>query len=343
MTFAACTKRTRLAVVAGLAAVFLAYAGTPAPVLAQDPTLVIGGRGGNPVEVDLSVLGGSGNQGRGKLLFPGSPYRPGQSIILRPPGTKPARLKKRRRKNAKRATHRHLKIKPRATTRMAAPTAPPKRPLLLAKPKVKSRPPAKKKRKRAAAAMKATPPKTAMAPIPAPPKAGRKSPPPTSLRGKTPPVSRPPPPPRPLVAAAPRTPVASAPLTKKSRPAAKRPGTGRQVAAIPRPGPIALGSSQRILFPPGSARLAEDGQALLRRISAVLKKNPALRLRLKAYARGGSQNVSQARRLSLSRALAIRANLMKQGIGPTRIDVQALGSTVADGPPNRVDLLVSAR
>ena len=104
-----------------------------------------------------------------------------------------------------------------------------------------------------------------------------------------------------------------------------------------------MGSSRRVLFPPGSARLAEDAQATLKRISTALKKNSALRLQLKAYARGTSQNASQARRLSLSRALAVRADLMKQGVRPTRIDVQAFGNKVADGPPNRVDLLVRAR
>ena len=67
MTFAACTKRARLTVLAGLAAAFFAFAGLQAPALAQDPTLVIGSGRGNPVDVDLSVLNDTGGQGRGKL------------------------------------------------------------------------------------------------------------------------------------------------------------------------------------------------------------------------------------------------------------------------------------
>jgi len=35
--------------------------------------------------------------------------------------------------------------------------------------------------------------------------------------------------------------------------------------------------------------------------------------------------------------------LIKRGIKATRIDVRALGSKVADGVPNRVDLLVFTR
>lgn len=378
MTFAARSKWIRFSVLTGLAAAFFSFAGLGEPVHAQDPTLIIGNQGGSPVDVDLSVLSDRGQQGRGQLLFPGSRFLPGQPIVLRPPRQKSTRLKRpSRRLKFKRKARRTVETKRRRASRraapMAIPAAPPKAPRILTRPKAKPKPPLKKKRSRVAAAPKKKAPpkvtkrvrlpkppprpplivakpkprpkalsKTAMAPLPVPPKAERKSPPPAPVRDKAPRVSLPPPPAPPVVAA-PRTPVASAPIKKKLKPAAKQPGAGRQVAAIPRVRAIAVGSSQRILFPPGSARLAEDGQAALKRISIALKNNPALRLQLKAYARGSAQNPSQARRLSLSRALAVRANLMKQGVRPTRIDVQALGNKVPDGPPNRVDLVVSSR
>ena len=63
------------------------------------------------------------------------------------------------------------------------------------------------------------------------------------------------------------------------------------------------------------------------------------RLKVVAYAAGQSNNASQARRLSLSRALAVRAYLIDKGIRSTRIDVQAMGAPEnANGPADRVDL-----
>jgi len=61
-----------------------------------------------------------------------------------------------------------------------------------------------------------------------------------------------------------------------------------------------------------------------------------------AYA-GGGGDASKARRLSLSRALAVRTYLIEQGIGSTRIDVRALGNAAEGGPPDRVDLLMLSR
>ena len=43
--------------------------------------------------------------------------------------------------------------------------------------------------------------------------------------------------------------------------------------------------------------------------------------------------------MSLSRALAVRAYLIDQGVRSTRMDVRALGSKVGDGPADRVDVL----
>jgi len=45
------------------------------------------------------------------------------------------------------------------------------------------------------------------------------------------------------------------------------------------------------------------------------------------------------RRLSLSRALAVRAFLIDQGVRSTRLDVRALGDKTGDGPADRVDIV----
>ncbi len=74
-----------------------------------------------------------------------------------------------------------------------------------------------------------------------------------------------------------------------------------------------------------------------------MKGDDALRLQLLAYAGGAAQTPSQARRLSLSRALAVRARLIEKGIRSTRIDVRALGNKSEGGPPNRVDIIITTR
>ncbi len=46
------------------------------------------------------------------------------------------------------------------------------------------------------------------------------------------------------------------------------------------------------------------------------------------------------RLLSLERGLAVRNYLFDRGVRGSRIDVRAMGNTAADGPPERVDLLL---
>ena len=211
-----------------------------------------------------------------------------------------------------------LKPKSRATANLKAPPLAP--------------PPAMKKPKTTAA-----PPRTAIPPIPAAPTSVRK-PAPAPRR-----MTAVPPPPPPPVVAAPRAPVTAKPLAKKKPATTKAKSPRKQVASIPRLGAIASGSKLQVLFAPASARLESDGKAILGPVSAALAKNSKLRVELRAYARGNAETASQARRLSLSRALAIRSHLIKSGVRATRIDVRALGSKVPSGVPNRVDLLVFTR
>ncbi len=378
MTFTTSRRRTPILALPGLAAVALVFTGITGAALAQDQTVVIGNRGGSPVQVDLSVLEGDSGGASPRqrvLLFPGSTVKPGQRIILRRPGTsgKRTRLRKPRRRPARRSTGRtaaapSIAPKPSVVMPAAKPRIKPKMTMsspAKAKPTGKRRGTAKvvvpprtrpKPKSRATANLKApplapptvmkkpkptvAPPRTAIPPIPAPPKAVRK-PIPAPRRVTAAPAVPPPPPP--LVAAAPRASVTATPLAKTTPAPAKARSPRKQVASIPRLGPVATGSKRRILFAPGSARLEADGQTILGPVSAALAKNPRLRVELKAYARGNTETVSQARRLSLSRALAVRSHLIKRGVKATRIDVRALGAKFADGIPNRVDLLVFTR
>ena len=60
-----------------------------------------------------------------------------------------------------------------------------------------------------------------------------------------------------------------------------------------------------------------------------------------AYAAGKPDDPSTARRLSLSRGLAVRSVLLASGVPSAQIYVRALGATASDGPADRVELTVA--
>jgi outer membrane protein OmpA-like peptidoglycan-associated protein len=94
----------------------------------------------------------------------------------------------------------------------------------------------------------------------------------------------------------------------------------------------------RLLFAEGSAELsAEDKQKLLA-LADQLQRDPEIRIQLLAFAAGDDEAPNAARRLSLSRALAVRGFLVDQGIAAARVQVRALGQSSEDGPPDRVDI-----
>ncbi len=99
-----------------------------------------------------------------------------------------------------------------------------------------------------------------------------------------------------------------------------------------------------IPFVHGAADLPESAHADLERAVRAMKKDESAHLQLIAYASGfGDDADSHARRLSLSRALAVRSYLIDQGVRSTRVDVRALGNKVPDGPPDRVDIVLVHR
>src|SRR6267143_2160543 len=85
-------------------------------------------------------------------------------------------------------------------------------------------------------------------------------------------------------------------------PAPAVPPSSGEVRAVVVPGEIA----ERILFPPDDAQLPGEAKAELDRLAARLGSDGRLYVQLVAYA-GGGNDASQARRLSLSRALAARS------------------------------------
>ncbi|SIS41929.1 OmpA family protein [Insolitispirillum peregrinum] len=97
------------------------------------------------------------------------------------------------------------------------------------------------------------------------------------------------------------------------------------------------GENLTIPFASNAADIPAQSGSALESIVQKLNSNPELSARIQAYAAGDDSSVSKARRLSLSRALAIRSYLLDRGIAPTRIEVRALG-TPTRGNPDRVDV-----
>lgn len=122
-----------------------------------------------------------------------------------------------------------------------------------------------------------------------------------------------------------------------------------QEARLPSPtapaagGAVSTEAPLTILFERDSARLPDEVRTSLGQLAERLAADGGLQLQLLAYAEGDEDNTSKARRLSLSRALAVRSYLIDQGVRSTRIEVRALGNKVPDGPADRVDILVQKR
>jgi len=115
------------------------------------------------------------------------------------------------------------------------------------------------------------------------------------------------------------------------------------VASLPEE-PVSVASDAlRIPFGVEGADLPESALQPLQELAARLSREPNLRVQLFAFAAGTEKNASQARRLSLSRALAVRAVLIDSGVRSTRMDVRALGSNTNEAPLDRVDILVVRR
>ena len=107
--------------------------------------------------------------------------------------------------------------------------------------------------------------------------------------------------------------------------------------------PSVPGETMQIIFGASESALPKAAQAPLATLAAALGHDETLRLQLKAYAGGDDDSASQARRLSLSRALAVRSELIEQGVRSTRIDVRALGNKSENGTSDRVDVILVQR
>jgi outer membrane protein OmpA-like peptidoglycan-associated protein len=254
-------------------------------------------------------------------------------IVLKPPGTwKKSRVKRKHRKMTRKSV---TPVPARKTTQKGASSTVPPMPKVAALPKV-------------------APPLSVIkkTPLPAPPK------PPQTARVPSVPVALTPtavaPPPPPPIAMAP--PVASLPaaiappprvpaMSMDPKPVKPPQKVAKAVAKPQKPKPRAIGagSSIRIMFSAGSAKLDEGASANLKRIAVALNADTTLRVQLEAYADAAQGSTSQARRLSLSRALAARSYLIGKKVRSTRIDVRALGNKSGGEAADRIDIVVTNR
>jgi outer membrane protein OmpA-like peptidoglycan-associated protein len=120
-------------------------------------------------------------------------------------------------------------------------------------------------------------------------------------------------------------------------------------AAPPPPPPVSdsaasaatnTGAGLRVTFGGGEAELSPASASAIKNLVQAAPAGGSTSFNVVAYAAGTPGDPSTARRLSLSRALAVRSALIADGVDSARIYVRALGATGGGEAPDRVDLAV---
>jgi len=119
------------------------------------------------------------------------------------------------------------------------------------------------------------------------------------------------------------------------------------VTTPPTTGNETAGLSKRsvILFAPQAADPAESALGAIKFLAGDLNSamtSASSRIQIQAYGGNRGDKGSDARRLSLKRALAIRQVLIDDGVAAERIDVRAMGGVDDKGPADRVDVFVKS-
>jgi outer membrane protein OmpA-like peptidoglycan-associated protein len=122
------------------------------------------------------------------------------------------------------------------------------------------------------------------------------------------------------------------------------------VGAAPPPPPVSdtaattaapTTSGLRLTFAPEQSDLSPESSASIRQLTAAAPGGDSTTFNVLAYAPAKADDPSTARRISLSRAMAVRGALVADGVPSARIFVRALGEQYGDGPPDRVDIGVT--
>ncbi len=120
-------------------------------------------------------------------------------------------------------------------------------------------------------------------------------------------------------------PVAAAMPEEKIAPAAP------EAAPTPAPTPSSANAAVTTLaFEGNKSELTADMLAQVDGLIAQMTQNQALRLQVRAFATAADGSEMTAKRVALSRVLAVRSYMLEKGIAPLRIDVRPLGLDTAD-------------
>ncbi|WOF74969.1 OmpA family protein [Parvibaculaceae bacterium PLY_AMNH_Bact1] len=111
-----------------------------------------------------------------------------------------------------------------------------------------------------------------------------------------------------------------------------------QIASLPAP----QSASHRLRFEGNTPDILGAARDELEMVAVELMRHDD-RIEIQAFAGAAGDVSSDARRLSLKRALNVRKFLVERGVLQSRIDVRALGGTRDSGPTDRVDILLSSR
>jgi outer membrane protein OmpA-like peptidoglycan-associated protein len=127
--------------------------------------------------------------------------------------------------------------------------------------------------------------------------------------------------------------------------ASNAPPPQRTVPAGPSTGSENLTKQSVILFAKDAPDPAKSALGAIKFLAGSLNSamtSPGARVELQAFGGAKGDKSSDARRLSLKRALAIRQVLIEDGVSADRIDVRAMGGVDDTGPTDRVDVYVKA-
>lgn len=101
-------------------------------------------------------------------------------------------------------------------------------------------------------------------------------------------------------------------------------------------------SGLRLTFAPEQSDLSPESSTSIKQLTQSAPPGDDTTFNVLAYAPGKADDPSTARRVSLSRAMAVRSALVADGVPSARIFVRALGAQYGSGPPDRVDLSVTS-
>jgi outer membrane protein OmpA-like peptidoglycan-associated protein len=154
-----------------------------------------------------------------------------------------------------------------------------------------------------------------------------------------------------LAGAAPANPETSFEISQAPPP--PKPASRRIARAAPPPtqtiapeaSSAGLTKHSTILFAAGAPDPAANALGAIKFLASDL--NAALgsgdsRIQIQAYGGAKGDKSTDARRLSLKRALSIRQVLIDDGVPADRIDVRAMGGATDGGPTDRVDVYIKA-